>query len=73
MLGILLRSRVGSQQIEPRKSPEMIAGSDKGSDRDLFADLVRQGQGPNREKNWAPGVQVIMCQRFSICPCSVFE
>ena len=25
--------------IEPRKSPEKIAGSDKGFDTDLFADL----------------------------------
>ena len=39
MRGILLRSRVGSVLIEPRKSPEKIAGSGKGFDADLFADL----------------------------------
>ena len=39
MRGILLQSRVGSVLIEPCKSPEKIAGSDKGFDTDLFADL----------------------------------
>ena len=39
MRGVLLRSRVRSVLIEPRKSLEKIAGSDKGFDTDLFADL----------------------------------
>ena len=39
MCGILLQSRVGSLLNELRSSPEMIAGGDKGSDTDRFADL----------------------------------
>ena len=39
MHGILLRSRVESVLIEPCKSHEKTAGSDKGFDIDLFADL----------------------------------
>ena len=55
MRGILLRSRVASLQIAPRKSPEMIAGSDKGSDTDSFADLDEDED--KIEENWAPWVQ----------------
>ena len=47
----LLRSRVGSVLIEPRKSPEKITGSDKGFDTDLFADLDKDEV--QTEKNWA--------------------
>ena len=39
MRGLLLQSRVGPVLIEPRKSLVMIAGSDKGFNTDLFADL----------------------------------
>ena len=39
MCGISFQSRVGSVLIKPRKSPEKIAGSDKGCDTELFADL----------------------------------
>ena len=42
MRRILLRSRVGPVLIEPRKSPEKTAGSDKGFDTDLFADLDKE-------------------------------
>ena len=41
--------------INPRKSPEKIAGSDKGFDTDLFADLDKDED--QTEKNWAPLVQ----------------
>ena len=40
MRGILLLSRVGSVLIEPHKSPEKIASSDKGFDTDLLVNLV---------------------------------
>ena len=39
MRGISLQSRVGSLLIKPRKPPEIIAGSDKGSGTNPFADL----------------------------------
>ena len=39
MRGILLQSRVRLLLIELCKSPEMIAGSHKGSDTDPYADL----------------------------------
>ena len=55
MRGILFQSRVGPLEIEPRKSPEMIAGSDKGSDTDFFADLDKNED--KTEENWAPWVQ----------------
>ena len=55
MGGILLRSRVGSVLIKPRKSHEKIAGSDKGFDTDLFADLDKNED--QIEKNWAPWLQ----------------
>ena len=55
MRGILLRSRVGSVLIEPRKSPEKIAGSSKGFDTDPLADLDKDED--QTEKNWAPWVQ----------------
>ena len=42
MHGILLQSRVRSVLIRPRKSPKKIAGSDKGFDNNLFADLDKQ-------------------------------
>ena len=51
MRGILLGSRVDSLQIKPHKSPEMIAGSDKGSDTDSFTDLDKDED--QTEKNWA--------------------
>ena len=60
MLEILLRSRVGSLQIEPCKSPEMIAGSDEGSDTDSFAKDEDQ-----TEENWAPWVQSA-CAKASV-------
>ena len=51
--------------IEPRKSHEKIAGSDKGFDTDIFADL-------DKDENQTEGA-VSMCQSFSIRPCLVFE
>ena len=54
MHGILLRSRVGSVLIEPRKSPEKIAGSGKGFVTDLLADLDKDED--QTENNWAPWV-----------------
>ena len=63
MRGILLLSRVGSVLIEPRKSPEKIAGSDKGFDADLLADLG-DDEDPT-EKNWAPWVQSA-CAKASV-------
>ena len=48
MRGILLRSRVGSVLIEPRKSPEKIAGSDKDLDTDVFADLDKEERTKHR-------------------------
>ena len=63
MLGILLQSRVGPVLIEPRKSPEKIAGSDKGFDSDLFADLDKDED--QTEKNWAPWVQSA-CAKASV-------
>ena len=41
--------------IEPRKSHEKIAGSDKGFDTNLFADLDKDED--QTEKNWTPWVQ----------------
>ena len=38
--------------IEPRKSHEKIAGSDKDIDTDLFTDLNKDED--QTEKNWAP-------------------
>ena len=52
MHGILLRSRVGSLQIEFRKSPEIIATSDKGSDTNPFTDLDKDED--QAGENWAP-------------------
>ena len=66
MREILPQSKVGQLQIEPCKSPEMIAGSDKGSDTDPFADLDKDED--QTEKSWAQWVQVIICQSFGICP-----
>ena len=63
MRGILFRSRVGSVLIEPRKSPEKIAGSDKGFDTDLFADLDKDED--QTEKNWAPWVHSA-CAKASV-------
>ena len=63
MRRILLRSRVGSVLIEPRKSPEKIAGSDKGFDTNLFADLDKEED--QTEKNWAPWVQSA-CAKASV-------
>ena len=63
MRGILLRSRVGSVLIEPRKSPEKIAGSDKGFDTNLFADLDKNED--QTEKNWAPWV-LSACAKASV-------
>ena len=63
MRGILLRSRVRSVLIEPRKSLEKIAGSDKGFDTDLFADLDKDED--HTEKNWAPWVQSA-CAKASV-------
>ena len=60
MRGILLQSRVGSLLIEPRKSPEMKAGTDKGFDTDLFAYLDKDED--QTEKNWAPWVQSACAQ-----------
>ena len=53
----------GSVLIEPRKSPEMIAGSDKGFDADLFAYLDKVED--QTEKNWAPWVQSA-CAKASV-------
>ena len=56
MHGILLRSRVGSVLIKPRKSLDKIAGSDKGFEyTHLFVDLDEDED--QTEKNWAPWVQ----------------
>ena len=63
MRGILLRSRVGSVLIEPRKSPEKIAGSDKGFDTDIFAELDKDGD--QTEKNWVPWV-LSACAKASV-------
>ena len=63
MNGILLRSRVGSVLIEPRKSHEKIAGSDKGFDTDLVADLDKEED--QTVKNWAPWVQSA-CAKASV-------
>ena len=41
--------------IEPHKSPEKIAGSDKGFDTALLTDLDKDED--QTEKNWAPWVQ----------------
>ena len=49
--------------IEPRKSPEKIAGSDKGFDTNLFADLDKEED--QTEKNWAPWVQSA-CAKASV-------
>ena len=49
------RSRVGSVLIEPCKSPKKIAGSDKGFDTNLFADIDKDED--QTEKNWASWVQ----------------
>ena len=46
---------MGSVLIEPRKSPEKIACSDKGSDTNPFADLDKNED--QTEKNWAPWVR----------------
>ena len=45
------------------KSPEMIAGSDKGSDINPFADLDKHED--QAEKNWAPWLQS-MCAKASV-------
>ena len=50
MHGIMLWIRVESLLIELSKSPEMIAGSDKGSDIDPFADLDKDED--QAEENW---------------------
>ena len=63
MCRILLQSRVGSVLIEPRKSPEKIAGSDKGLDANLFADLDKEEN--QTEKNCAPWVQSA-CAKASV-------
>ena len=63
MRGILLLSRVGSVLIEPRKSPEKIAGSDEGFDADLLADLDKDED--QTEKNWALWVQSA-CAKASV-------
>ena len=63
MRGILFRSRVGSVLIELRKSHEKIAGSDKGFDTDLFADLDKDED--QTEKKWAPWVQSA-CAKVSV-------
>ena len=63
MRRILLRSRVGSVLIKPCKSPEKIAGIDKGFDTDLFADLDKEED--QTEKNWAPWVQSA-CAKASV-------
>ena len=63
MRGILLRSRVGSVLIEPRKPPGMKAGNDKGFDTDLFADLDKDED--QTEKNWAPWEQSA-CAKASV-------
>ena len=63
MHGILLRSRVGSLLIEPHRSPEKIAGSDKGSDTDPFTDQYKDED--QTEENWAPWVQSA-CAKLSV-------
>ena len=63
MRGILLQSRVGSLVIESRKPPGMKAGSDKGSDTDLFADLDKDED--QTEENWPPWVQSA-CAKASV-------
>ena len=63
MRGTLLQSRVRSVLIEPRKSLEKIAGSDKGFDTDLFADLDKDED--QTEENWAPWVQSA-CAKASV-------
>ena len=49
--------------IEPRKSPEKIAGSDKGFDTDLFADLDKDED--QTEENMASWVQSA-CAKASV-------
>ena len=63
MRGILLRSRVESVLIEPRKSPEKIAGSDKGFNTNHFTDQDKVRD--QTEKNWAPCVQSA-CAKASV-------
>ena len=54
---------MGSVLIKPRKSHEKIAGSCKGFDTNLFADLDKDED--QTEKNWAPGVQSV-CAKASV-------
>ena len=49
--------------IEPCKSPKKIAGSDKGFDTDLLADLDKDED--HTENNWAPCVQSA-CAKASV-------
>ena len=71
MRGILLQSRVGSVLIEPHKSPEKTAGSDKGFDTDRFADLDKDEDHANKEELGSMGA-VSMCESFNIRPRTVF-
>ena len=56
----------GSLLIQPRKSPKMIAGSDKGSDTDPFTDLDKD------EDQTKENVQSA-CAKASVCTAGIMS